>query len=56
MFGVPLRMHLLEENTILSPLWMITLCGMGVNSRYLCGVEKENGVANRQKDKDSQVR
>jgi len=25
MFGVPLRMHLLEENIILFPLWMITL-------------------------------
>jgi len=29
MFGVPLRMHLLKGNTILSPLQMITLGGIG---------------------------
>ena len=30
-FGVPLKMHLLEENTILSHLYMIALGGLGIH-------------------------
>ena len=47
------------KHYFLSPLWMITLEGIRHKSEvlsYLYGVEKENGVANRQKDKNTQLR